>query len=412
MKKVLVCLAVAVAMFSYGCSSSRPELTAEEEGPYNECEALVTQAEADFDVAKQAGAESFAKDAFSTASLSLENSKKFLELKDFPKAKESAMRASEEAKRALAIPKQAETGITETEKEINEAKEAKVDEESPVSYKEAVDQIEAAKLAYNEADFALANLGVLKAAAAIKKAKEEPAAAKKAVEAVEADMNMAKELKIDTVSPDSFKIATESYELAKSNLASKNNGIALESATKASETLKDEMKKSVNLFVEQAKTDINTAKEAGASEFAAEQLAVAEESLSNANAALEKGEFINAKSSAEKVSSTSKEAEAKAKAGKEAKAAAAPAADAATPAADAAKPSDSAAASEVSKPKIGKVKGEIPLAPAATTKTAKTSSNFPKILVIVVVVLAIVAVFVIRMVRKKATTAAADSQTA
>ena len=454
MKKVLICLAVVVALFSYGCSS-RPELTAEEEGPYNECEALITQAGVDVDAARQAGAESFAKDYFSTASMSYENSKKFLELKDFPKAKESAMRASEEAKKTLAIPQQAETGINETEKQITAAKEAKIDLESPAAFKEAVDSLEAAKVSYNEVDYGSANVSALKAAAAIKKAKDEPVVAKAAVDAVEAEMTKAKELKIDTVSPDAFKVAVEAYELSKSSLASKDNAKAKASAEKASATLKDEMKKSVNLFLEQAKSDLTAAKDAGAADFAAEQLAVAEESLSNANASLEKADYMNAKASAEKVTVTAKEAEAKAKAGKEAKAvavaaapatdaaatpaatdaaaapatdaAAAPATDAAaTPAAtDAAVPAATDAAAtpaeapktdaveekkEERKPFTGK-KEETPVESVKTIKMkTKTESKFPWIPVAVVVVVAVVVIFVIRMVRKKATTS--DSQTA
>jgi len=440
MKKVFLCLAVAIALFSYGCSS-RPSLTAEEEGPYNECDALITQAGHDLDEAAQAGAESYAKEYFSTASLSLENSKKFLELKDFPKAKESATRASDEAKKTLAIPKQAENGIIETEKQIVAAKEAKIDLESPIAYKEAVDSLEDAKVAYNAVDYGVANVAALKAAQAIKKAYDEPMAASTAVNAVEVDMNKAKELKINETSPDAFKVAVEAYELSKSSLVAKDNPKAKENAEKASTTLKDEMKKSVNLFIKQAESDLNGAKEAGAADFAAEQLAVAEEALSNSNSSFEKADYMAAKASAEKVSATAKEALVKAKAGKEAKAAAeaaaaTPVATEATTATETPAATETAAVTETpaatetateapaateapvvkETPVVEKVKEvepkaevkkeikeeETPVEVAKTVKT-KSGSKFPLIPAVALVLVAVVVVFVIRIVRKKAT---------
>jgi len=317
-RKLLIGLFLAIIFIFSGCSY-RPALTAGEEGSYHDCEALILQAGADIEAAKAAGAEVFAKDSLNLAAVSLENAKVSLAQKDFSKAKENALRASAEAKRALNEQQSAKQGIIETEKQIASAKEAKIDDESPSAFRVAVDQLEAAKNAYNLNDFPLVNICVYKSALALKRANEEPVAAKNAVSAAEEDIITANELKIEAISPDSYKAASEAYDLSKLSLESKNNVAAIESAGKASKLLKTEIIKAVYLYIEQAKTDLAAAREAGASEFAADKLSIAEEYMASVNSLLEKGQFLNAKNSAEKVAIAAKEAEIKAKAGKEAK---------------------------------------------------------------------------------------------
>jgi hypothetical protein len=313
--KILMCLILGITLFCYGCSS-RPSLTAQEEGPYNECEALVVQAESEVAAAKKEGAAIFAKNDLTVASLSLKDAKALLERKEFSKAKESAIRAGTEARKIKEIPGQAEAGIVETEKQIDTAKAAMIHKESPSDFREACYYLEAAKIAFNKADYVIANLNATKARNAIKKANVEPVEAKKAFAALDAEMTMAKELNIGAIAPDLFKVAVEAYELSKSSLAERKYKNVLESSARSSMILKTEMKYSTNLYVEQAKIDIAAAKDAGAADMAVEQLAIAEEALFNANAALSKADFVNAKVYAEKGSTTAKEAEAKAKAGK------------------------------------------------------------------------------------------------
>ena len=319
MKKRLICLAFGVCLVLCSCSG-RPALTKAQEVPYNETEALIKVAKKDLETAKKAGADKYAKSLTANSESSIKTAETLLRNKDFDRAKEAAQKGGNDAKLALNLPTDAVNSVTEAENQLNSAKEGAADVEAPESFKEATDSLAAAKAAITKKDYNAAKDSARASVEAAKKSIEEPAAAKASIAQAENDLNMAKSLGLDQSAADQFKAASDGLESAKATLETHDNAKVKELADKASTDVKEEMKKSINLVVEQAKTDLDNAKTAGAAEFAAEQLALAEESVTNATALLESGDYASAKTSAEKASASSKDGEAKAKIGKEAKA--------------------------------------------------------------------------------------------
>lgn len=313
MKKIIkVFIILIILSLWYGCTS-RPALTKAEEVPYNEAETLIKAAKADISEAKKAGAEKYAKNLIANAESSIVSAESTLKLKDFEKAKESAQKASSDAKAAKSMPSDAETAIKEAEDQLSIAKETKADEESPESFKSAQDSLEAAKSAIAKKNYLEALNQAKSSVESAKKSIDDPANAKSAVTQAENDMQVAKELQIDKIAPEIFAGSSESLELAKTSLTSRDNSKAKEFAEKASNDLREKMKSIINLNMEQAKSDIDNAKNAGAAELSSDLLGLAEESISNAASLLEKGDYLNAKVSTEKASTIAKEAESKAK---------------------------------------------------------------------------------------------------
>jgi nucleoid-associated protein YgaU len=317
MKKILICI-LGISLVLISCSK-RPALTKAEEEPYGEAEALIKAAKSDIEAAKKSGAEKYAKDLILSAENSLKTAESSLEIKNFVKAKEAAQKASLDAKSAVSLPIDAKNVILEAEVEVNKAKDAKAEEEAPNEFKSANDLLNSAKEAVKVGDYKKALEEGRASIELARKSVEEPAGAKASIAQAEESLKMAKEMQVDQVSSDVYKVASEGLEAAKASLSSHDNVKAKELADKVANDIKGEMKRVVDLVIEQAKTDLNSAKEAGASEFAKELLEEAEGEMNNASSLLEKGDYINAKAAAEKVSSTSKEAIAKAQVGKEAK---------------------------------------------------------------------------------------------
>ncbi|MFH1823785.1 MAG: hypothetical protein ABH873_00970 [Candidatus Firestonebacteria bacterium] len=317
MKKIVVCM-LGLSLVLMSCSN-RPALTKAEEVQSNEAAALIETAKADIESAKKAGVEKYANEMVLSAESSLKTAESTIELKDFVKAKELAQKASLEAKTAISLPNDAKNAILEAEVEVNKAKESKSDEEAPNEFKSANELLESAKGAIGKDDYKIALEFARSSIDLSRKSIEEPAVVKALVLQLEDNLKMAKDLQVDQLSADVYKSASDGLEGAKVSLSSHDNAKAKELAEKSSNDIKEEMKKVVNLVIEQAKVDLSSAKEAGASEFSADLLVIAEENMSSATSLLEKGDYVNAKVSAEKVSSTSKEATTKAQVGKEAK---------------------------------------------------------------------------------------------
>ncbi len=314
MKRYLAILAVGFVLA--GCTG-KPALLPEEEASYNEIASLIDSTKIDLDTAAKAGANEYAPDSMLQARSDLQTASTTLDTKDFDKAKEYANKAGREARSVLTLPVNAQNTINDAESLLNSAKVSGADISSPDNYKEAYDNLNAAKIAYDKNIFDLANSKAVASAEASKRATFEPSSANRSIKALSDSLKLAKDLQMDTLKSDTYTTAAAALDASKADFAEGKLPKAAENADKAKAALDGEMRTSVELAVQQARGDINTAKEGGASEFASEKLADAEIAFSASNSALQAGEFLNAKKNAEKASAAAKAAAENARTGKQ-----------------------------------------------------------------------------------------------
>ena len=314
MKKYLAILAVGFVLA--GCTG-KPALLPEEEASYNEIASLIDSTKVDLDSAARAGANDYAPDSMTQARADLQTASNTLDIKDFARAKEYANKAGKEARDVLTLPVSTQGTITDAESLLNSAKVSGADVSSPISYKEAYDNLNAAKIAYEKNVFDVAKSKAIASAEASRKAMFEPSSAKKSIAALSDSLKLAKDLQMDTLKTDSYIAATTALDTAKADFTAGDLQKASDGADKAKTALDGEMRTSVELAVQQAGGDINSAKESGASEFASDKLAAAETAIADANNSLKLGEFLNAKKNAAKASAAAKDAAEKARSGKE-----------------------------------------------------------------------------------------------
>ncbi len=324
MKKYLAILAVGFVLA--GCTG-KPALLPEEEASYNEIASLIDSTKADLDSATRAGANDYAPDSMIQAKADLQTATNTLDIKDFARAKEYANKAGKEARDVLSLPVSTQSTITDAENLLNSAKLSGADVSSPVSYKDAYDNLNAAKIAYEKNVFDVARSKAMASAEASRKAMFEPSSAKRSIAALSDSLKLAKDLQMNSLKADTYATAAAALDASKADFEAGSLQKAAEGADKAKVTLDGEMKTGVELAVQQAGSDINTAKEGGASEFASDRLASAESAMAAANSCLKAGEFLNAKKNADKASAAAKDAAEKARTGKESALVLAPTAD-------------------------------------------------------------------------------------
>ncbi len=315
MKKMLPVL-VAALLFVSACSS-RPNLKPEEEAVFNETDSLIKATKIDLDTAAKYGAKEFAREPMLAAESDLKLAENSLEFKDFSRAREFAKRANSAVKATLSVPVNAQNAINEAQNQINAAKSSGADVDSPVNYKIANDYLTVSKTAFTGKNFSESQAKARIALEAARKAVYEPFMAKKNINALEESTKLAKTLQMDTLNPELYDNSNAALLGAKAALSGKAFTKAIDGAEKANTSLNDAMRNTLQLIVQQGKNDINDAKEAGASEFASDKLAEAEEAIAVANSASIKGDFSSAKLSADKAITAAKEASNKARTGKE-----------------------------------------------------------------------------------------------
>jgi tetratricopeptide (TPR) repeat protein len=313
-------LLLVLGVFAIQACSNKPALKPDEVAPYNEAEELIKSANLSIKAAEKSEVITYAPNSILSAKSHVKLAEAAIKLKDFSKAKEEASKALEDISTAQALPLEAENAIKEAETQLNAAKEAKADEDSPEAYKSAAEDLDTAKLWFNKKYYNDAIEFSKKSVEKSKASTAESADFKNLIQKSEELLKMAKDIKLDELAPEAFKNINESFEAAKTASTNKETAKAKENAEKTISTAMEEIKKAVQLNMEQAKSELSSAKDAGAEEFAKEQLDSAEEEMKNASEAFDKEDYVVAKSSSEKVIAKSKEASEKAKLGKEMKA--------------------------------------------------------------------------------------------
>ncbi len=315
MKRFLAVLAVGFVLA--GCTG-KPTLLPEEEASYNEIALLIDAAKIDLDSAARAGANDYAADSMRQAMADFQTASNTLDIKDFARAKEYAVKTGKEARDILTLPVNTQSTITDAESLLNSAKVAGVDVASPIDYKDAYDNLNAAKIAYDKNVFDVARAKALASLEASRKAMYEPSTARKSIAALANSLKLAKDLQMDTLKADVYNTGSEALASSSADFAAGLLPNAGDKADKAKTALDREMWAGVDLAIQQAGGDVNNAKEAGATEFASDQLAAAEKAIAAATNAQKSGEFLSAKKYAEKASASAKAAAEKARTGKEA----------------------------------------------------------------------------------------------
>jgi tetratricopeptide (TPR) repeat protein len=293
-------LLLVLGVFAIQACSNKPALKPDEVAPYNEAEELIKSANLSIKAAEKSEVITYAPNSILSAKSHVKLAEAAIKLKDFSKAKEEASKALEDISTAQALPLEAENAIKEAETQLNAAKEAKADEDSPEAYKSAAEDLDTAKLWFNKKYYNDAIEFSKKSVEKSKASTAESADFKNLIQKSEELLKMAKDIKLDELAPEAFKNINESFEAAKTASTNKETAKAKENAEKTISTAMEEIKKAVQLNMEQAKSELSSAKDAGAEEFAKEQLDSAEEEM---KAMLSK-ETVQAEKPAEAVSPT------------------------------------------------------------------------------------------------------------